>query len=815
VKIYVRVALLFLAGVRVHGTLADDPEFKYRCAERAFGQADYAVAQKFYGEIVSDSPKLQLVAMCGLLDSMLCLGQWIAAERCVNAINFNQFEGVDGCDDLALRMCFVLIRNRRFAGAANILGKIDCAHLRDSMRSWHHLLSAMILRDGRKFEDADSEFELAKMYAKSDEQLYAIDLLKLQNIVSEIGTEANLDAIESSLATQMLTCENSLHLLDIAKLYALFLCNTGRQNAAIDLLEKVLQCTECKEDKYEMRVYHAIASGVLSTAGLADIKCALLGDCSTETKLLALKLLASSVRTDTDAISAANFLETVFSDVSSDAIRRSILLAKIAIFLNVERLDLCSSAASAYVKLFSPDKFFGDIYELLAYIALGGEISEYRNSAHYLDKLRASAADGGMRTAITLKMADTFFYNRDFKLASDMYGEVLQFNAVGKCGHALINQVLSDIALNNLEQAATHIHAANGEIYEKLDAIVEYLSALKRRRMCDEALRYIDSLGIGNLTHLTRYKFATLKAEFLLKNKQYAQALMLSSKICDELLPKLNAREYAEIHGLALFIKGCAAYQLKDCQTAGEAFKLLRSNFRDARYSALSFFREAKFLQKSGDIAGAILALESCQDAAYFPYVHYRVALLKVDAGLFAEANALLERIICDYPGSDVAVAARITQGDILRMAGDFANAQLVYEHASKFISNVRNANYLSLALAKCLIAQKNRNSHNMDSAADILENLCASPGQSVSFRLECAAEYCLALKLQNKGKQLRHFAFDILTSVDNSELQLTKKSRYWLVQILFILRNLADNSHGNMERVEYFFNKYGANVND
>jgi predicted negative regulator of RcsB-dependent stress response len=791
--------------------MVDDPEFKYRCAELAFDQADYAVSRKLYGEIITNSPQLQLMALCGILDSLLCSGQWIAAEQCVNAIDFSQFEGVNGCDDLALRMCFILIKNRHFVSAAHILKKINFVHLEDSMRSWYHLLNAVILWDGRKFKDADAEFVLAKTYAKSDEQLHIIDILNLQNIVSEIDVTANLSTIENSLIAQISMCKNSLHSLDIAKLYVLFLSNIGRRNMAIDLLEKCLQDIKCQDDVCVMQTYHAMASGVLSVAGLADMRCVLLGDCRVETKLLALKLLISSARTDADAILVADFLETIFSNVSSDLIKRSILLAKIATFLNVERLDLCSEVASAYIKLFSPDKFFRDIYELLAYIALGGKFLEYRNSAHYLDKLRASATNNGMRTAIILKIADTFFYSHDFKLASDMYGEVLKFNAVEKCGHALMNQVLSDIALNDFEQASIHIHTANGEIYEKLDAIVEYLSALKRRRMYSEALKFIDSMGIKDLTSLARCKFVALKAEFFLKKKQYAQALILSSKICDELLPKLSAKEYAEIHGHALFIKGCAAYKLMDFQTAGEAFNLLRSSFCDTRYSALSFFREAKFLQKSGDVAGAILALESCRDASYLPYIYYEIALLKFDANLFVEANALLERIIYDYPGSDVAVAARVTQGDILRATGDFANAQLVYEHASKFVSNTRNTNYLSLARAKCLIAQKNYDNCNLDGAIDILENLFSSPSQSVSFRLECAAEYCLALKLQDRCKQLKHFAFDILNNIESSELQLTQKSRYWLVQILFILRDLTDNSYSDVEYVEDFFKKYSV----
>jgi predicted negative regulator of RcsB-dependent stress response len=392
-----------------------------------------------------------------------------------------------------------------------------------------------------------------------------------------------------------------------------------------------------------------------------------------------------------------------------------------------------------------------------------------------------------------------------------MYGEVLKSNGAGKCGHALVNQVLSDIALGDFEQASAHIRAANGEIYEKLDAIGEYLSALKRRGMCDEALKYLDSLGFESLTNLVKWKFSALRAEFLLKKKQCAQALVLSSKICDELLPKLSLKEYAEVHSHALFIKGCAAYELRDPQMAGEAFKLLRSNFRDTEYFSLSLFREAKFLQKFGDTAGAISALEACKDTNYLPYARYKIAFLKFDSGLFAEANELLECIIRDCPDGDIAVAARVTQGDILRMIGDFENAQFMYEHASKFVSNARNANYLSLARAKCLIAQKNRDGRNLDSAIGMLENLYSASDQSASFRLECAAEYCLALKLQGRCEKLKRFAFDVLANVDGSELQLTERSRYWLAQILFILRELVDDSRGDGERIEAFFKKYGV----
>lgn len=110
-------------------------------------------------------------------------------------------------------------------------------------------------------------------------------------------------------------------------------------------------------------------------------------------------------------------------------------------------------------------------------------------------------ADGGARTAITLKIPDAFFYDYDWKLGFDMYGEVLSRRGAGECGRALVNQVLSDIAPGDFEQAAAHIRTANGEMYEKSDAIGEDLFALKCRGMCDEALTNLDSLRLWDTYH--------------------------------------------------------------------------------------------------------------------------------------------------------------------------------------------------------------------------------------------------------------------------------------------------------------------------
>jgi hypothetical protein len=168
-----------LAGSYAFGALADDPMFKYRCAEYAFRLADYAVAQKFYGEIVTDSPPLKLAVARGLLDSMLCMGQWGFARQYVDVIDFSQFESMPDYDELMLRVCFISVKNRHFVSAENILARVDFSHLHGDMKSWYHLLNFLVLHDRRKFEESNIELELAKAYARSDEHLWTIYFFNL------------------------------------------------------------------------------------------------------------------------------------------------------------------------------------------------------------------------------------------------------------------------------------------------------------------------------------------------------------------------------------------------------------------------------------------------------------------------------------------------------------------------------------------------------------------------------------------------------------------------------------------------------------
>jgi tetratricopeptide (TPR) repeat protein len=790
VKFFAQFFLIILFSACVRGALVDDPIFKYRCAEKAFGNADYAVAGKFYGEIVTDSPRIKLAAMCGILDSLLCQGQWLAAEQYVNMTDFSSVNSTDGYDELMLRACFVFVKNQHFLRSKSILDSVNFVHLRDAALAWYHMLRFLILDDARELDAAQAELELAKSCASSAEQIETMELFNLQAIVSEIRVGTDVSEVERVLKEKILGCPPSPHLLEFSNLYSLFLNGVGRRNEAVDVLEQSLQHCTSQEDVCAVKLYHAIAEWVFSEAGLSDVTHVLLHDCSQRIKLLALKLLVGAARTSADAAVAVDALNSVLPDIDLDIVKRSIFLAKVAIFLNAGNFEACADAASKYIDSFSRDEISEHVYELLAYIALGGEVLEYRNSARYLDKLRLSACDDNVRLAITLKIADAFFYNNDFELASNMYGEALKLGSVEKCGMALVNQVISDIALGDYAMASGHIDGAACGICEKLDAIVEYVTALKREKMYDEALKYVDSIKLDGATKFAKCSLAAHRAEILLKRKQYSQAFILASKVCDDVMPKLNSKEYIGVCAQAMFTKGSAAYELGDIRAGGEAFESLRANCQNTAYFAMSFFREASFLRRSGDVPGAIAVLELCKMPEYVPHISYKIAMLKFyHDGDFKGAIGLMGEIIRDYPGTDIAVAARVAQGNILRAIGDFSSAQLVYESAQKLPNSSRNADYLSLAIAKCLIAQKNRDIRCLDRAIGVLRDLCAGE-QFTDFRLECVAEYCLALKLKNKYGTLEKLAVDIQSHLDGNKFLLAEKARYWLAQIAFILRD-------------------------
>lgn len=777
-------------------TDTDDPIFKYRCAEYAYQAGDYKVAQEFYYDILPHchaSSHLGLLCTTGLLDTMLSMGDWLSADVLTSRYDFASFQHLFGYDSLLLRECFLLVKNNHFAAAMDLLLSIDFLALNNEDLAWYHCLYALILSQRGDFHDAKSEFDMAFNCCSSDTQLAVVEAIKTQCEVS-LNIDSDVNQIAQSLENKIKHYDYGSRALPFLKQYILLFTSAHHsEKVKDDLVDTVLKHVSNVEEVYEILLYRAIYSGLSSMRGMKFLEDVLLGTFNRNTQLLALKLV-TSVDFDEDELGKIiNLLDSVFEKSSSDWLKRQTLLAEMAITIKHNMPHICQNIANRYISIFDYDKYFAEIYELLAYLSVEEEDNEYRLSVHYLDKLRVSAKDDTAKLAITLQIADAFFNNHDFKLASEMYDEVLALDKAKKFQDVIENQVISDIAQQNFDQAKEHLSRIENFSPKKCEATLLLIKAFRKNERFAEGLEYIDSIDNSRLPKIFRLKLYLQKSRLLLQNHQLSQAILYVTKVLDALPDGSITVATRDLVSHALFIKGLCSLKLHDYEKANSLFKRLRTGFKNSKYAALSMIKEAEYWQTLGDNKRALELLEQCDNERYLAYVQYRSAeILRAD-GKIGEALRLFDLIIRENGQTDLAMLARIAQGDTLRLIGQFAGADAIYDRVLSETHDDDYLRYTSLAHARCLLAQRNKKASVVDQALIELDKLYLARNTDLDWCLEVTAEYCLALKLRKDFAKLHTIAFDALKNLSQNESRFTQKTAFWALQILYLLHDTFD----------------------
>lgn len=793
----------------------DDPIFRYRCAEAAYQAKDYRVAQDFYADILAhshSSTHLGLLCMSGLLDSMLANGDWIAADALIIKNDFSNFQHLFGYDSLLLRECFLLIKNGHFVAAKNLLFSIDFLALNDADLGWYHCLYALILWDQKNFHDAKSEFDIAIGYCSNDVQLAVIDAFKLQCEISNLSIDSDIDHLAHLLEKKIQHYGCGSRALPFLKQYIL-LYNFSHHPEKISntLVEDVLGRVETTEEMYEILLYQALYLGLPSDQARQNLSNVLLNSKNQNTKLLALKLVTSAVFDEEALDEMFNFLQSIFEKTCCNWLKKQLLLAKLALAVKNHAYDVCHDVANQYISMFEHDKYFAEICELLAYLSVREEAGEYRLSVHYLDKLRVAAVDNSAKLAITLQIANAFFQNRDFRLASDMYAEVLALDESKKFQYIVKNLVISDLEQGDFDSAERHLALVDVFSQEKCDAIVLLLKAFRKKNRLIEGIEYIDSIDDSHLPKLFRLKLYLCKSRLLMRAHRFSQAALWATKILDALPDKANPI-VSEIISAALFTKGCCLLNLRDYEEAEKVFECLRTNFKDLKYASLSLIKEGEYWQNVGENARALALFERCQEERYLSYARYKSAEILRAIGNFSDALKLLELIIRENGQTELAVSARIAQGDTLRLSGQFSDADTIYNRVLSETHDDDQLRYTALAHVRCLLAQSNKKPSAIDHALIELEKLYLSPCPILAWRLEVAAEYCLALKLKNDFVQLQTIALEALKLLPDDQEKMDKNSIFWVLQILYFLHDNFDSvtmHNYSLKNIKNLISKY------
>ncbi len=788
--------LTYIAGICA---TVDDLIFQYRCAEYSYHAGDYSSARRFYSDIIShchNPSHLGLLSATGIIDTMLITGDWFSANEFVENYNLAIFQHLFGYDSLLLRECFLLIKNEYFQSAKNLLLSIDFLKLSDDDICWYHCLYALLLSHQKNVHDAESEFNIALGLCSKNSQRAVIEAIKMQSKIENIGINSNIDLMIQSLKDNINHYGYGSRSLPFLKQYILLLSFLQRQDEISDeLVDVFIEQVSTTEERYDILLYQAIYWGICSKNGLHNLKNVLLLSSNKRTQLLALKLITHASCAHDELENVLSMLDEVYQDSFSDWLKQQILLAEMAITITHGVPQVCQKLANQYINTFEHDQYFEEIYELLAYLAIDEDVSEYRLSAHYLDKLRVSMSDINTQLAVSLKIADAFFYNHDFKLASEIYAEVLSLDSSEKFQEVIENQVISDIAQRDFEKAKQHLEGVSGFPQKKCEAIFHYLKALKTDKKYSDGLNYVDSIDKKQLSKIFKFKLYLYKAQILAINEQYHQAILLTTKIYNAFIPSdiSSNKEVWDLVSHALFIEGCCLLKLHDTINSGRVFEHLRMYFRYSKYASASYIKEAEYWQNCGDFRKAFELLDKCRDEKYFLYARYKMAEILRQEGKMSEALKMLEWIIQKEESTNLAIVARIIQGDILRVLGKFSDAKEIYDIVLNKTHDDDYVRYISLARVRCLLAQGSRKPAAIDNAIVELDKLYLVRDIDLAWYMEVAAEYCFALKLKNNFGKLQYIALDALKMLPVEESQLSSNTIFWALQILYLLQ---DNFH-------------------
>ncbi|MDR3144542.1 MAG: hypothetical protein LBT64_03545 [Puniceicoccales bacterium] len=766
----------------------------------------FPLAKRFFGEafeVKNLSNDQKCMALIGLIESCLATGDFSEASAKFDAILRLISAEIQPKLKSKFVLCAAMVACFRgdFPTASKVLLKSDIKTLDDSELAWYHAIKSVLFAIGGDLGAMADNLEKASKLATSTDQAAQIQAFSVQFMLHAPSHASELEHLLSTV--------ESLHRkykfqrgYPFAKAHALLLLRTGHNQRAKELLED--QIAGVKDSDVQslqsLRLYCALAGGLLTPDGLNVAVNLLLSSANDELKKQTLKLLISSAENATQRMEIFRILSRKELQSAPRAIGRQILLAKIRLAIDSNNLEAAQETAEKMILQFPKDVCVGSMYRALAYLALQQSPKDYRMAAHYLGKMRDMATDEREIATVNIQIGNAFYLSGAYDIASHLYEEVLKSNLDGmqydKILCQLVQAKIKSGGVASAEQHLQNFRRTHDMLTEyRWHAELLYVNALIGAGNPDHAIDYLSALLDTHSQHVqTLYlvKFYLLQAHSMFSKQNYQRAHLVASNICKIFTAKSNSSEIAHMVSQALFIKGTCEFKLKNESDGRATFEQLRADYRDHETAMLSYFEEAEYFHRIGDAEEAQRILFKCAgaDCKYSPFAYYRCAEYYKSLGMqhCDAAIAQLSDLVKKYSSHEIVYAARLEIADLLRASGRFSEAQLVYEELLNDFPYDRRSHFTEFCLAKSIFAQKGKGSPFVERAQMILERLYSTVGIDRSLHMEIAAMYCLVFSESGAIGALKNVAWETLLTAVADDGKLSRNDLHWMLQITELL---------------------------
>lgn len=714
-----------------------------------------------------------------------------------------------------LRVGLIAILNRRIAPAKAALAAGKADELPPADRGWWLYLQAGVA-------DAENDFARANTLY---EQAIGEAVSPLQRARLQLGQEQALLRRGALTEAQMANTRQTMERFpgqrtgyDAARTYAAALAEAGRAPEAQAILQRQLATLPASERNVadQIRLMLGLIAGEGSVAGRQAFKSLLRDGQRPDTQRLALQLLARGAKTSGERESLRNDMAELLRNPAQRTIHEDLTLALAQSALVDKLYPEAEQHARQLIELYPGSAL--KAAALGVRLAVAWDLKRYRTAADIAGQLRAVITDARERAELGVLLAEAFFRSEDYKNAGDAYAAALhELPAVVPAGTLIFQRVLADIRAEQLESAAKQLdEAANTPGFDAVSRwqaewnLVKEMQVRGQTAPAQARVEQLLAAGTTGVPDDLRIRLMWLRAKLSFESDQFEVALRQT----DELLALVGKGGPADealrqnITSTAQLLKAQALLNLNREPEGLAMLDQLRADFRATAAAQYSYLVQAVHLTQRGDMAGAQRVLLSFVDtpayrqSEYAPLALYEAAInlerQGLDRQLRESYEKMLERLIHDYPQSDLVFYARLKQGDLLRKLNDFASARQVYEDLINNSGQHPDILLAQLALADSLFAQGANSVVNHESATAIYERLRDLPSAPVDLRAEAGFKWGYALAKRNQPAKAQTVFWSVVDAflLDTAQAaKLGAKGRYWISRALLELGQLHEDA--------------------
>ena len=771
-------------------------------AQRAQEMGFPVTAATLYREALTQASVDRGAATLGLATALLDDGNAAEAETVLNA-----FVGRRG-SAWQLRAGLAAMQLRKIDVAKVAAAAVRDAELAASDRAWWFYLQGLLAGAAGEVKATNKFFEEAQRAATTDLTRTRFRLEEERALLRRSGTGNEAQLGEQRQSMERFAGQATGYLA--ARGYAANLNALGRKAQAIAVIQQQLLGLPREDRQYgdDFRLWLGLIAGAAEGAGRTALTDLVATGRDAERQRMALRLLARAAEKDPTRAQFMVELGRLIAVTPAHPLLEDFYLYRANLRLGDKSYAGAEDDARALLEKFPGSPLKTEALEVLTGAAW--EQRRFRLAADSASKAVAALPTGARRAELGVLVAEAWFRAQDYRQAADAYAAVLRDPPTG-----LPAATLSALRFQRVQ---AEIDAGAPEAAQAvLDALARNAGFLPEDRWQAEwnVARALQTHGAAGVTAAyarveavlggkveaglpadLRARLEWLRARLALeidppqpaKTLEYLEAL---TKTLAEVSPELRGR----ISSAGALLKAQAFFKQDKEKAALDQLQQLRVDFPNSEAVISSYLEEADHYAKQYKTVEAQQLYTKLADDfpkdRNAPYALYFAALqaeARGDANL-KEANNLLDKLVVNYPQSDLVFAALLKQGHLLRKLNQFPQAQQAYESLVNTYATSPDVVLAQLALAECHNAQAASDPAHLESALVLLEHLRDRVDAPVDVRVEAGFNLGLVLKQRGESEKAatvwwRDVVSAFLTDAKTSE-QLGAKGRYWMARTL------------------------------